>query len=293
MPILSRGAVNDLTNDRQNFAKLVDVSPCDNVFLEHCLALEFQHRGLIERVYPVLLGDAISVDGEEGFEHYFNTGCHPDLQGYVVVKSVREKIDFHLDRLCLGTPLVSDFSVRSVEKEVLSNQGKVADGAMKPLIVAITQDIKEMMVGLYQHTKNVNKLTDEFKMLRSQKLGNSERFRSQSSISESAFGTPRSKLSASSRSNMSDNHMVALVTRSLDEHKVDDHSGVTEVHALLEQDSERNSDDTHSVNRITSRASSVGVDDGFGVAADDTEEAKSSRSVISPQSIEYKIVPNE
>lgn len=296
MPILSRGAINDPTNDRQNFSRLTETSPCDNVLLEHSLALEFQHRGLIERIYPVLLGEAYSINGEDGFAHYFNTGCHPDLQGNIVVKSVRDKIDFHLDRLCLGTPLVSDFCVRTVEKEILSNQGKVADGATKPLLAAITKDIREMTVGLRQRLKNVLQLTDELKMLRSQKSADSGMFRSQSSaVSESLFGTPRSQMSRRERSDTVGTQMVDRALQSDPQDEGEDRGedeatrsqGATETEALLVRDSEERA---RGVDPAATTTGS-GFEDGFGVSADDTEEAISQRSQQPVQSSNYKIVP--
>jgi hypothetical protein len=307
VPIFSRGAINDSVNDRQNFARLTESSPCDNVLLEHCLALEFQHRGLIERVYPVLLGDEMMIDGEDGFAHYFNTGCHPDLHGDVVVKSVRDKIDLHLDRLCLGTALVSDFSVRSVEREILSSQGKVADGAMKPFLVEVTKDIREMMVQLRLHSKNVNKLTNELKVLKSQRSAIFDRNQSQNSVfSESLFGTPRSKVTESGRSEATDNKMVAMVARSLGQASEDEllsenatdqihHDGTTEAEseALLLRSNE-NETDARTVNPETHQgiiqpASSV----RFGVASGDTEEAKSQRSLGSLSPVSSGRVDNE
>jgi hypothetical protein len=45
LPILSRGAINDVNNSRSNFTALTASSNCDNVLLEHRLALELQQRG--------------------------------------------------------------------------------------------------------------------------------------------------------------------------------------------------------------------------------------------------------
>ena len=57
MPILSRNAINHPKRDNQNFSKLTDISPCDNLLMEHRLALELKENGLLEKIYPVLIGD--------------------------------------------------------------------------------------------------------------------------------------------------------------------------------------------------------------------------------------------
>ena len=92
LPILSRGAINHPDKSWQNFSKLAEDSNCDNVLLEHLLALELQTRVMIERIYPVMIGDLSpsSVDGEPGvYANYFATGCHPRLPDpSVEVKSV-------------------------------------------------------------------------------------------------------------------------------------------------------------------------------------------------------------
>jgi hypothetical protein len=48
--LLSRGAVNNPDIARQNFGELREDSKCDNVLLEHMLALELHHLGLIRKV---------------------------------------------------------------------------------------------------------------------------------------------------------------------------------------------------------------------------------------------------
>jgi serine/threonine protein kinase len=56
MPLLSRGAINHPSNARQNYMSLTASSPCDNVLLEHWLALEMKERGFTEKIFPILIG---------------------------------------------------------------------------------------------------------------------------------------------------------------------------------------------------------------------------------------------
>jgi hypothetical protein len=57
MPILSRQAINSPTVPHQNITNLTQDSKCDNVLLEYLLSLELSERGLIEKIYPVMIGD--------------------------------------------------------------------------------------------------------------------------------------------------------------------------------------------------------------------------------------------
>ena len=73
VPILSRGAINDAKSTRQNFALLTKDSVCDNVLLEHRLALELRDRKLIEKIYPIMIGDY--EDMTQSYSNYFASGC--------------------------------------------------------------------------------------------------------------------------------------------------------------------------------------------------------------------------
>jgi len=55
--LLSKGAINSPNFSRQNISTLTSDSPCDNLFLEHRLALELKQLGMIEVVYPILIGE--------------------------------------------------------------------------------------------------------------------------------------------------------------------------------------------------------------------------------------------
>jgi hypothetical protein len=56
MPILSRGSINDSTNPRSNFTKLTETSNCDNMLLEYRIALDLFARGMLDFVYPIMIG---------------------------------------------------------------------------------------------------------------------------------------------------------------------------------------------------------------------------------------------
>jgi hypothetical protein len=150
LPILSRGAINHPEKSWQNFSQLTADSNCDNVLLEHLLSLELQTRGLIERIYPVMIGDLSpsSVDGEPGvYANYFGTGCHPRLPDpSVEVKSVAAVARGHLDRLCLGSPLLDGMTVSKVLGSLTKNQGKLVEGRADRAFDAVLADTVKMLL---------------------------------------------------------------------------------------------------------------------------------------------------
>ena len=146
VPILSRAALKHRTESRQNLEQLTAESPCDNLLLEFRLSLELMSRGLIDRIYPVMIGDCVmDEETREGvYSNYFGSGCHPSLKGKVVVQSVEQQLEEHLNRLCLGTPLQADMSVSSILQEITKNQGKLFEGSPQEALAAICSDVLKM-----------------------------------------------------------------------------------------------------------------------------------------------------
>eukprot|EP01041_Mallomonas_annulata_P011899 gene11899-biopygen5820 len=101
--LLSRDAIHHPDRDRQNFGKISIYSPCDNVFLEHRLALELSDMGLLDRVYPIMIGNEISdSDSVPGtYSRYNEWGNWASSE---VVTSVEAKLREHLERKGLGSP---------------------------------------------------------------------------------------------------------------------------------------------------------------------------------------------
>ena len=60
VPLLSKEGINHPDKPWQNFSKLTETSPCDNVFLEYRMALDLCQRGLVDKVFPVFFPDAIT-----------------------------------------------------------------------------------------------------------------------------------------------------------------------------------------------------------------------------------------
>ena len=142
VPLLSRDAINHPEKAWQNFSKLTTDSKCDNVFLEHRLAVELQELGLIEKLFPVFIGD---LDKErEEYSQYFGSGCHPSLPE-VSVKSVEEKLRHHMESQALGTPLQPNRTVASVVNALGACQGAFIVGPSNATFAAAAASIVKML----------------------------------------------------------------------------------------------------------------------------------------------------
>jgi serine/threonine protein kinase len=142
MPIISRGAINHASDARQNITMLTKDSPCDNVLLEYRLALELEERDLIERIHPLLFGD-LEPDRESGtvkYKNYFSAGCHPNIQGEVVVDIIEDRLEEHLARVSLGTPLFDNMSVAQIMGNIMQTQVRVVEGPRESALETILED---------------------------------------------------------------------------------------------------------------------------------------------------------
>ena len=121
VPLLSREAINHPDKAWQNFTKLTLDSKCDNVLLEHRLAVELRQLGLIEKIFPVFIGDVDATTSE--YSHYFSSGCHPSPLPTTSVTSIEEKLRFHMENQALGTPFEPNRTVASVVEVITACQG--------------------------------------------------------------------------------------------------------------------------------------------------------------------------
>lgn len=182
--IISKNAINMPNNNRQNFTLLEENSPCDNVLLEMRLALELREMGFIRYIYPILVGNVIDVDTSlsslpqtqtpsvnglsvqdqlqitfSNYSNYFKDSCYPTFTasptpsrtvayGGTVVSAVESKLQEHLERLGLGTPLFTspeDIATSNVLSHVLANQGGFIEGLGENSFNKVVGDICQMI----------------------------------------------------------------------------------------------------------------------------------------------------
>ena len=142
--LLSKGAINHPTIDRQNFSKLTATSACDNVFLEHRLALELRCLGLIERIFPLMIGDFDETSKKYG--SFFGGGCFPKAPN-VTVASVEEKLRHHMEAQSLGCPVEHEKAVSAVLKEIVDCQGCMIQGDPDYAFAAAVEGVLRMLKG--------------------------------------------------------------------------------------------------------------------------------------------------
>ena len=142
--LLSRGAINHPDKAWQNFSKLEKGATCDNVFLEHRMALELKALGLIRRVLPVFIGDADNDANPTNFGPFFEAGCLPRAADTHVI-SVEQDLREHMANQALGTPLEETRTVKEVLAEITSNQGSKIEGDAQAAFVTAADYIEQMV----------------------------------------------------------------------------------------------------------------------------------------------------
>lgn len=137
VPILSKAAL-------ERFATLDDDSPCDNVMLEHLLALEWRKRGRMKGVFPILVGALERGTTKHGHFLSGDGGVSNIPKGRNAIPSVDAKTLNHLQRLAAGGSsssfgcvarrnekvelLVEERSPRGVLDQLLAFQGGFVQG---------------------------------------------------------------------------------------------------------------------------------------------------------------------
>jgi serine/threonine protein kinase len=101
VPLLSQAAVKNPDNPRANFEMLMEESDCDNVLLEHRLALELKDRGFVQSIMPLLIGQCNNgtIDKFQ-FSQLPAAAQLPKVQVWALEAKLRE----HLGNHCMGTP---------------------------------------------------------------------------------------------------------------------------------------------------------------------------------------------
>ena len=125
VPILSKAALAP-------FADLSAQSRCDNVFLEHRLAIEMQVRGKIKRIFPIFVGEREEADGQRPFGDPNPGKVLPVCQD-VLVPAVERKVTEHLRRKGFRRQRLVEqqgaeaITVSAVMSALTQNQGGEAD----------------------------------------------------------------------------------------------------------------------------------------------------------------------
>lgn len=149
--ILSKEAINSSTKSTQNFASLSSSSQCDNVLLEHRIALEMLRRGLVTKIFPVMVGEPLEDDPSMLSKYDFvNLQCMET----VVVDSIETKLKLCCKRQCLGTPLTNRLSVKDTLDALTRNQGCFLIGEKQQSLLQAVLNIRAMHTSLTNACRN-------------------------------------------------------------------------------------------------------------------------------------------
>ena len=133
VPLISRRAIEE------RFKAITEDSYCDNVLLEYRLACELQRRGLLERVFPLFVGD--EADGVHS--KYYPSRCASTSSS----RAVEDKVAMHLERQGLGAALEERPSVAHVLSRVMACQGGFVEGlgGLEGLLAVQADRIRDMV----------------------------------------------------------------------------------------------------------------------------------------------------
>lgn len=110
------------------FQSLGVESQCDNLLLEHRLALELKQIDYVKYVFPIMMGGDAAYRGSRKESH-----SH--------VSAVEEGVAKYMSELGLGTPLKSKPSVHDIEREIQQCQGYFVDNLPDHSMEAAVQGI--------------------------------------------------------------------------------------------------------------------------------------------------------
>jgi len=133
--LISKQGMFNMNTSRMNFSSLSAESECDNVFLEHRMALELKHMGLLEAIYPIMIGDSLhscmtEKDNINFSSHVFSRFSVRNIRfSDEAVLSVEEKLREHLDKQGLGAPMSDKLSVSEVWNKIRAHQGGYLEGS--------------------------------------------------------------------------------------------------------------------------------------------------------------------
>ena len=132
----------------KRYAELGADSWCDNVLLEQRMALELKHRGALELIYPIMVGEVQPLGTlGDGYGNFFADGAKPTCPR-VVVQAVEDKLAEHLRRGGKGGAQTAPQTVDSVLDEVLAHEGVALSGARHDAVEHVVEEVVRMVGGM-------------------------------------------------------------------------------------------------------------------------------------------------
>jgi hypothetical protein len=142
IPVLSRAALApcaDLTAGSDT---------CDNVVLEHQLAIELEKRGQLRAIFPVFV-DELQSQHPDLYSNFSDAGGLPKCRDEVVDR-IEEKLRAHLSRLGKGAPRLpaSERTVAATLKSIAEFQGAFFRGSSTDAMDEVVARVRDLVLKL-------------------------------------------------------------------------------------------------------------------------------------------------
>ena len=145
MPLISN-------RGHSQFTELQKTSPCDNVLLELRLALELKEMGMIDAIFPVLVGDEQSqLDYKDRMYTKFSSWSTPNECPDCEVDSVEEKLAVNLDEFGLGYAMSEHRTVKQVYSTTMGYQAAFLEGNCDSALSSIASKTIDIFKRLKEH----------------------------------------------------------------------------------------------------------------------------------------------
>jgi len=147
LALISKSGINSSTVPYRNFGNLRQDSQCDNVFLEHRLALELRELGYLEKVFPVMIGEK-DPNRSDSYLKFFSPpdgGAPWPEVGDTHVDAVEAELQYHMDGQALGSPMIPNRTVASVLNGLRELQGGFIDGNRDVALKLVADTIVTML----------------------------------------------------------------------------------------------------------------------------------------------------
>ena len=156
VPVLSRSALRNPSKPEFNFELLSAYSNCDDLLLEYRSAIEMKERGLLEKLYPVFLGE---YDAQSSTYNAYSwsgaSSCHPTCPK-IAVLNVEQRLREQLEQQALGSPYRDYMTVLDVLSDLTRYQGGFVTGDLTSALQSLLESVTSMNVTGSNNSNNAS-----------------------------------------------------------------------------------------------------------------------------------------
>ena len=148
--LMSRAGIDHPIVDKQNFSRLQSDSECDKILLEYILALELYEMGLIEKIFPIMIGD-LQDNGYNSFDFKIL-----DKLRDISVQAVESELYDCLKKENLGYPLIGVRTVRGILDMIFQYPGVLIEGESTVAVSNTLHYVHNVLLALQKKSNEIN-----------------------------------------------------------------------------------------------------------------------------------------